>query len=205
MKAWLKFSEYQEKAMRTASGLNKEQMKENAVLGMIGEIGECVEILKKHLYQGHPLNKQKLAEELGDVLWYVALFMESQGKNIRYSLNYSQFYYDDGMECFNELHNRFSKLTYDNQTQEIKWRILQISFFANRISNILSMDELFKKLKENPVIESFGYIGRIVEHITAIGIVMDIGIEEMAEGNIFKLMNRYPSGFEANKSVERYE
>ena len=38
---------------------------------MCGESGECIDILKKHEFQGHELNKDKLLDELGDVLWYV--------------------------------------------------------------------------------------------------------------------------------------
>ena len=39
---------------------------------MNGEAGECLEILKKHLFQDQTLNKEHLAEELGDVAWYLA-------------------------------------------------------------------------------------------------------------------------------------
>ena len=30
------------------------------------------DIVKKHLHQGHPLDKEKLAKELGDIAWYLA-------------------------------------------------------------------------------------------------------------------------------------
>jgi len=41
------------------------------VFGMNGEIGEVTEIMKKHLFQGHELNKEHLKEEIGDVMWYL--------------------------------------------------------------------------------------------------------------------------------------
>ncbi|MBR4610953.1 MAG: nucleoside triphosphate pyrophosphohydrolase family protein, partial [Erysipelotrichaceae bacterium] len=31
-----------------------------------------IDILKKHLSQGHDLNREKMIEELGDVAWYLA-------------------------------------------------------------------------------------------------------------------------------------
>ena len=41
-------------------------------LGLAGEAGEVVDMVKKHLYHGHALDRQQVAEELGDLLWYVA-------------------------------------------------------------------------------------------------------------------------------------
>lgn len=45
---------------------------DNGVLGMAGEGGECADIWKKHLHQGHPFDREKMIKEAGDVLWYVA-------------------------------------------------------------------------------------------------------------------------------------
>ena len=33
---------------------------------------EAIDIVKKHLAQGHDLNKEHLIEELGDIAWYLA-------------------------------------------------------------------------------------------------------------------------------------
>lgn len=44
----------------------------NLALGLTGEAGEVVDQIKKHLFHGHDLDRAKLANELGDVLWYVA-------------------------------------------------------------------------------------------------------------------------------------
>ncbi len=51
----------------------------NAGLGLAGESGEVAELIKKHCFQGHALDESKLIEELGDVLWYIALTAEIQG------------------------------------------------------------------------------------------------------------------------------
>ena len=42
------------------------------MMGLNGEAGECIDIVKKYFFQGHPLDKEKVIEELGDVLWYCA-------------------------------------------------------------------------------------------------------------------------------------
>ena len=65
--------EYQQKAMATLNpALSKHDVLLNGVMGLCGESGEVIDLVKKHLHQGHDLDKQKLAKELGDVAWYLA-------------------------------------------------------------------------------------------------------------------------------------
>jgi len=52
--------------------LNKKDVLINGVMGLCGESGEVIDIVKKHLAQNHPLDKEKIIEELGDVCWYIA-------------------------------------------------------------------------------------------------------------------------------------
>ena len=66
-------NEYQKKAMTTLNpALSKQDVLLNGVMGLCGEAGECIDLVKKHLHQGHPLDSEKLAKELGDVAWYLA-------------------------------------------------------------------------------------------------------------------------------------
>ncbi len=72
------FAEYEDNAMRTWSGLAGGDTADqaallNAVLGLCGEAGEVADLLKKTKFQGHELNREKVADELGDILWYIAL------------------------------------------------------------------------------------------------------------------------------------
>lgn len=65
--------DYQRQAMRTLNpALSKKDVLINGVMGLCGESGEAIDIVKKYLAQGHPLNREKLMEELGDVAWYLA-------------------------------------------------------------------------------------------------------------------------------------
>ena len=66
-------NEYQKLAMRTASDQTKEDLVTNGILGLNGESGELADLLKKHWFQGHKLDYDKLVDELGDVLWYCAI------------------------------------------------------------------------------------------------------------------------------------
>ena len=68
----INFSEYQNEAYKLISEEGKKNLVLNGVLGLAGESGECCDIVKKYLFQGHSLNKEELINELGDVLWYLA-------------------------------------------------------------------------------------------------------------------------------------
>ncbi len=69
----MEINEYQRLAMKTLNPkLDKRDILINGVMGLCGEAGEAIDIVKKHLAQGHELHKDKLVEELGDVAWYLA-------------------------------------------------------------------------------------------------------------------------------------
>lgn len=74
-------NEYQQAALRTANGGNCVDVV-NGVLGLAGESGECADIVKKHKFQGHPLDTKKLAKELGDVAWYLAVTAHAIGYSL---------------------------------------------------------------------------------------------------------------------------
>ena len=69
----IKMNQYQELAGRTSgAGKDGERRKIVAALGLAGEGGEFANKIKKMIAHGHPISDDELAEELGDVLWYVA-------------------------------------------------------------------------------------------------------------------------------------
>ena len=66
-------NEYQRLAMSTLNpALSRQDALINGVMGLCGESGEAIDIVKKHLHQGHPLDKDALVKELGDIAWYLA-------------------------------------------------------------------------------------------------------------------------------------
>ena len=66
-------NEYQNLAMKTLNPeLDKKDVLINGVMGLCGESGEAIDIVKKWLAQGHELDREKLAKELGDIAWYLA-------------------------------------------------------------------------------------------------------------------------------------
>lgn len=64
---------YQELAMKTLNPeIDKKELILNAAMGLCGESGEVIDLVKKHLFQGHDLDDEKLIKELGDAAWYLA-------------------------------------------------------------------------------------------------------------------------------------
>ena len=75
-------NEYQAEAMRTASGVtaaSDENLMLNGAMGLNGEAGEVIDILKKYMFQGHKLDTEHIAKELGDCLWYIAVCAKGAG------------------------------------------------------------------------------------------------------------------------------
>lgn len=66
-------NEYQKLAMTTLNpALSRKDVLINGVMGLCGESGEAIDIVKKHLAQGHDLDREALIRELGDIAWYLA-------------------------------------------------------------------------------------------------------------------------------------
>lgn len=80
-------NDYQQACLRTESvapNLNNNQYSRilQGLMGLNGEAGECIDILKKVLFQGHDLDKERLAGELGDVAWYLAVSADAIGYDL---------------------------------------------------------------------------------------------------------------------------
>lgn len=101
-------NEYQQGALRT---LNEElthlEQLTDGVMGLNGEAGEAIDILKKYLFQGHSLDKEHLAKELGDVAWYLAITADAIGYDLEQimmlNLQKLQDRYPDGFSSENSV------------------------------------------------------------------------------------------------------
>lgn len=83
--------EYQNKSMRTRDDqasirlvnavMNDPEKAQiiTACMGLSGEVGELVDIFKKHIFHEKPLDDEHAVKELGDVLWYIALLCDAMG------------------------------------------------------------------------------------------------------------------------------
>lgn len=100
-------NEYQVEALRTA-GDDPELL--NGILGLCGEAGECAEVVKKNMFQGHNFDKHHLASELGDVAWYLAVSAYSLGftlENVfRINIQKLRKRYPDGFDAEHSIHRK---------------------------------------------------------------------------------------------------
>lgn len=70
----MNWTDYQRRADAT-SGYTRQATTERltvAALGLVGETGELAEVIKKAIGHGHRLDVDKIQDESGDALWYVA-------------------------------------------------------------------------------------------------------------------------------------
>lgn len=101
-------NEYQRDALRTAGKLPREELLINGVMGLNGEAGECIDMVKKHLFQGHELDFPRVAKELGDVAWYLAVSAYAIGYDLETVLQMNidklRARYPNGFEAEKSLH-----------------------------------------------------------------------------------------------------
>lgn len=73
------FSEYQKAALRTAKRVDEKFDLMHSAFGLAGEAGEFSDAIKGHLIYNKPLDRGNAIEELGDLMWFIALACETLG------------------------------------------------------------------------------------------------------------------------------
>jgi len=125
----LTINEYQQLALRTESrlegpmsnarikaynnGLTELKWADRitqGLMGLSGESGECLDMLKKCLFQGHILDVKHLAKELGDVAWYLAVAANAIGYDLETILQMNveklKLRYPEGFDSNMSVHRR---------------------------------------------------------------------------------------------------
>lgn len=75
----MNLNDYQALALRTAKPMEPDDDLKHATYGIAGEAGELADAVKKHQIYGQHLNVGNIVEELGDLLWYIALACHAIG------------------------------------------------------------------------------------------------------------------------------
>ena len=134
-------NEYQQLAMTTLNpALDRRDVLINGVMGLCGEAGEAIDIVKKHLAQGHELDREKLAKELGDIAWYLA--------ETAYAIGYPL---EDILDRFNVHISDF----YDSENKCAKVNC-RLEFASRKIENIRNLKSIIGKRVYNKVVTKNG-------------------------------------------------
>ena len=172
-------NEYQRLAQRTSPDGHDRIL--NGCLGLIGESGEIVDIIKKHMFQSTPdtpLPTDKLIDEMGDVMWYIAETVTGMGHKLGDMLSlYGKLFFSDETK----LHDLAAVLSADASS-------IYIYLYAYE-----DHDTALSK-----IIHAYNLL---------CGMCYKLGCtpEYMMGGNIEKLRKRYPDGFDPERSMNRPE
>lgn len=173
-------TEYAELAQRTASTKTREEKIGHGCLGLIGEAGEVIDIVKKQRYMNMPYEtaQNKLIDEIGDCLWYWVELCTGLEFNIEHAYLLAQ--------------------SMDTLCKNI------IEPVSNIISTVCDgfIDDSSQKAKEYIDIED---MAEIFANIMYLLDFCHISLDNVKEHNIDKLKKRYPDGFSADRSNRRYE
>ena len=105
----MQINDYEKSVLRTANEtLTPLEQLTNGLMGLNGEAGEVIDILKKHLYQGHELDREHIVKELGDVAWYLAISAHAIGVDLetimQMNVDKLKARYPNGLETEHSLH-----------------------------------------------------------------------------------------------------
>lgn len=86
----MKTETYEELAKRTEAPITGDLLRRlqhsarpmHAVIGLTTEVGELADAFKRHIYYGKPLDRINVCEEIGDLLWYLAILCDCMGTTI---------------------------------------------------------------------------------------------------------------------------
>ena len=171
-------SEYQVLAQRTASTKTAEAKRGHGSLGLLGEAGEIIDIVKKMEYMGMPkeLARKKLVEEAGDMCWYIA--------EVCQGFNY----------CIHQFTCLLCPTNVEDQFPDgMEPYALRLIEYATRCA-----------LHKDDVPQHNVYLGEVALNLAIIMHQAGISLTEVLAHNIEKLRSRYPDGFSAERSNGRY-
>lgn len=180
----LSLDKYQQLAQRTSPDDGHDKI-DNGILGLIGETGELVDEYKKWQYQSEmatPLPAERFAEELGDVLWYLAELASGMGRNLSSISNLE----------FSELTRKAAKRSADRTM-----RALVVGLSARSIS-------LARAIQLNDAKRAAAQLRMMLVGSGRLAFAIGYDLEMIAQMNIRKLQKRYPNGFDAEISMRRY-
>lgn len=183
----LPLDEYQKLARKTASPETiDDPVKQlvNAALGLVGEVGEICDAIKKHVFHSHKLDTDNLLEKIGDTNWYVA-----------------QLCWSRGWLMGDLIRGPYIPSTHHKGVRGMQRVALVLGGNVGRIADLVDQ-HVFMGLVLQPV-SLKNEAMRTIYDLEILAHLLGSNGDRCRESNIAKLRLRYPAGFTAQKSISR--
>lgn len=171
----MNFKEYIPLAMRTCKELPTADHINHMCLGIVGEMGELVDAIKKAYVYGKGIDQTNIVEEVGDVSWYTAGLVQCfpaladwlDSDELKQSINYEKL-----------------EIARENITRTI---LLNAMSSANLTADLMMFadDDNLQDANAEQVAKALGTA------LFATAVLLEVDLSQAFEVNIAKLAKRY--------------
>lgn len=171
----MNFKEYAPLAMRTCKELPTADHINHMCLGIVGEMGELVDAIKKAYVYGKGIDQTNIVEEVGDVSWYTAGLVQCfpaladwlDSDELKQSINYEKL-----------------EIARENITRTI---LLNAMSAANLAADLMMFadDDNLQDANAEQVAKALGTA------LFATAVLLEVDLSQVFEVNIAKLAKRY--------------
>jgi NTP pyrophosphatase (non-canonical NTP hydrolase) len=193
------FKEYQDLAMRTNNDKGLEMNRLHAVTGIVTELGELIDAYKRNIWYSTALDTTNVTEEVGDILWYIAL--------LSYCIKSDALTLEPIPDYFNP--SPASALSEDEPigNEWILVQLLSCSLDAGKLALFVS-DEFSSSVPSQGSVEEFHdqidmHLFTLHTGLREFSALAKVDMEKAAEINISKLKARYPGKFTEEAAINR--
>ena len=187
-------TEYEAAARRTANEkiLPFAESMGIYAMGLSGEAGEVVDLLKKNVGHKHDLDKAKLVKEIGDVFWYLAVL----GNRLGFPITANP---DLNSDKLDSLYDQLKAFDLDMPAGPRKTILLclRLSKYVGQVADYL------ENYIDTNTVELGPPLHTVLLYLTLIAHDQGVLLSEVAEVNYQKLLQRYPNGFNPKDSINR--
>lgn len=183
-----------------------------ACMGLCGEAGELYDLAKKVHGHGHPLDRDRLAAEAGDFLWYLAEFLTAFGGTLP---DRSFAATQESMLVALAVFCGFSVADLDACAAEPLGDKMDLAAVCKlqQLSSLLTLSvDAHAYVLSTFCLHTPYDLSKLLEManqllMTLCGVCRLLGLDlaDAAAKNLAKLKARYPDGFSPDKSIHRTE
>ena len=183
----MNFKEYVPLAMRTCKSLPTADHINHMCLGIVGEMGELVDAIKKAYVYGKGIDQTNTVEEIGDVSWYTAGLVQHfptladwlDSDELKQSVNYEKL-----------------EVARKNVTRTILLNTMSAANLAVDLMMLADNDDL-QDTEAEQVAKALGTA------LFATAVLLDVDLAGAYEVNIAKLAKRYGDKYSDYAAINR--